>query len=147
MKTDRKERTITLFAVSLGIIVLLFLVLMYKVEDYNRIPIQLEIHNVGSTDTQNTQMSISMEMSKSWWDRGVIGAEFDGIIINDTDDNIHNWTMIIHLPMKGELDSSWNGEYEFINKTDILFSRMKIWKQFRHMGKNLWLCNKNRECD
>ena len=121
MKTDRKERTITFFAVSLGIIVLLFLVLMYKVEDYNRIPIQLEIHNVGSTDTQNTQMSISMEMSQSWWDRGVIGAEFDGIITNDTDDNIHNWTMIIHLPMKGELDSSWNGEYEFINKTDILF--------------------------
>ena len=121
MKTDRKERTITFFAVSLGIIVLLFLVLMYKVEDYNRIPIQLEIHNVGSTDTQNTQMSISMEMSQSWWDRRVIGAEFDGIITNDTDDNIHNWTMIIHLPMKGELDSSWNGEYEFINETDILF--------------------------
>lgn len=136
MKTVRQERIITFFAVSLGIIVVLFLVLMYKVENFNRIPVKLEIHNEENIDSQDAQMSISMEMTQSWQDQtflqdsatdlggkliGVVGAEFDGIICNQTDDNIHNWSMVIHLPTKGELDSSWNGEYEFINETDIVF--------------------------
>ena len=136
MRTVRQERIVTFFAITLGIIVLLFLVLMFKVENYNRIPVKLEIHNGENMDPQDAQMTISMEMTQSWEDRiyqqdsnsesggrlvGVVGAEFDGTICNQTDDNIHNWSMIIHLPVKGKIDSSWNGEYEFINETDIVF--------------------------
>ncbi len=135
MKTIRKERTITFFAFALVVIVVLFLILMYKVEDFNRIPLQLELQNEEGEYTGNS-IGIDMEMSQSWLDRtptpdaktdgnglviGVIGAQFDGTIYNYTDNDVHNWTLVIHLPMKGELDSSWNGEYEIANGTDIIF--------------------------
>ena len=53
MRTVRQERIVTFFAITLGIIVLLFLVLMFKVENYNRIPVKLEIHNGENMDPQD----------------------------------------------------------------------------------------------
>lgn len=133
MKTARKERTFTFFAFALVIIVVLFLILTYKVEEYNRIPLQFELQSEEGEQGDNP-IGIGMVMSKSWADSipapdakndddgfiEGIGAQFDGTVYNNTDNDVHKWTLVIHLPMKGELDSSWNGEYEIVNETDIV---------------------------
>lgn len=108
---------------------------MYKVQQINNTPISLELKSGPQKDECGygyviSPISVEMDMSQSWVDRtptpdakrdpnglviGVVGAEFDGIIYNNTEHDISNWTMIIHLPMKGKLDSFWNGDYEIIN--------------------------------
>jgi hypothetical protein len=70
-----------------------------------------------------------MECSQDWWSdnthglsghaESAVGAEFDGVVTNDLDFPIVDWTVTVVLPAEAIIDSSWNGTYDN-NKEQIV---------------------------
>jgi hypothetical protein len=74
-------------------------------------------------------VSVTMECSQDWWSdnthglsghaESAVGAEFDGVVTNDLDFPIVDWTVTVVLPAEAIIDSSWNGTYDN-NKEQIV---------------------------
>lgn len=61
-------------------------------------------------------ISVSMHVVKYWNDKdengkSCIGAQYDGIIINNKPYTLKDWKIEILLPAEGKLDSFWNGSF------------------------------------
>lgn len=87
--------------------------LVYKVESDSNNPFVLE-YNGNGEDPSNVKIGISIE--KSWVnDKGSAlqtkGAQYNGHILNEYENDIEDWKLVITMPDEGELDSYWNGEY------------------------------------
>jgi hypothetical protein len=117
----RKIRLKKGFVYILAIIAILFLVLEVKVACDNSTPFTIEIDNSDGTVSVNG-VSVTMECSQEWWSdeahglsghaESSVGAEFDGVVTNDLNFPIDNWTVTVVLPAEAIIDSSWNGTYE-----------------------------------
>ena len=55
--------------------------------------------------------AITKNPEKQWMRQLEMGAQFDGILKNNTPSEISKWKVIIEIPPKSYIDSSWNGEY------------------------------------
>jgi hypothetical protein len=117
----KQSRSIEIFASTLAIIAILFLILVLKVQSDNKTTFSVEIDNSDGVVSVDG-ISVSMSCSQSWVsDDGhglavdsedYIGAEFDGIIRNERNCPIESWSLTIELPEETVIDSSWNGDYE-----------------------------------
>ena len=68
-------------------------------------------------------IAVSLTPSQSWIsmereDGYVTGAQYDGIIVNNTDRDIKEWELTIYLPQESIIDSYWNGTY--VEEKDIV---------------------------
>jgi hypothetical protein len=117
----KQSRSIEIFASTLAVIAILFLVLVFKVQSDNNTPFSIEIDNSNGV-TFVDGISVSMSCSQSWdsddghglsvASENYIGAEFDGIVHNELDYPIEDWKVTVVLPEETVIDSSWNGDYE-----------------------------------
>ena len=67
----------------------------------------------GQNDTEAVYAEFSKHPTKRWFDAGnpLQGAQFDGIIHNNTNGEIQNWTIQIELPEESYVESYWNGKF------------------------------------
>ncbi len=108
------RKAITIFLVSLLIIALGYGGVYLKCYIDNHKPFTYEID--GNSLGVHEQLSVSMRPTQSWVslereDGYVSGAQYDGVIANNLNKNIHDWELTIYLPQDGIIDSSWNGIY------------------------------------
>ncbi len=71
----------------------------------------------STDDLKDVPVEVSIIVSQSWEDkmddRNVMGAEYDGTVINKTGKEINDWRLTVTLPAAdGYIDSSWNGTYD-----------------------------------
>lgn len=102
-----------LFLITFLLIGLEFHSLEKQVEEFNNTPVEVEI---ASGISNYESIHISMSVSKSWEEpeenkRKMVGAQYDGVIVNTGRYPFRNWTAEIYLPNLGEVDSLWNAEY------------------------------------
>lgn len=65
-----------------------------------------------SSNSKDISVTIKKNAEKQWLDSsGNMGAQFDGVIINNSNKKITNWKVELTVPEKSEIDSSWNGIY------------------------------------
>ena len=108
------RKAIVVFLISLLIIGLGYGGVYLKCYYDNHKPFTYEID--GNEIGVHEQLSVSMRPTQSWVslereDGYVSGAQYDGVIANNLNKNIHNWELTIYLPQDGIIDSSWNGIY------------------------------------
>ena len=113
-KKNRYKRAVGMFLISLVVIVLGFGIVYLKCYYDNHKPFTYEID--GASLAMHEQLTVSMRPTQSWVslereDGYVSGAQYDGVIANNLDRNIHDWELTIYLPQDGIIDSSWNGIY------------------------------------
>jgi hypothetical protein len=124
----RQFRPVGGFLYILAIIAILFLVLEVKVRIENSALFTIEIDNSDGVVSVDG-VSVTMECSQDWWSdnthglsghaESAVGAEFDGVVTNDLDFPIVDWTVTVVLPAEAIIDSSWNGTYDN-NKEQIV---------------------------
>ena len=113
-KKGNYRKAIILFLVTLAVIAMGFAGVSLKCYYDNHTPFHYEID--GGTLGVHEQISITMRPTQSWVslereDGFVSGAQYDGVITNNLNRNIHDWELTIYLPQDGIIDSSWNGIY------------------------------------
>ena len=108
------RKRICIFASWLVLIVLGFggVYLKCYIDNHKMFTYEIDAKSLG----MHEQLSVSMRPTQSWVsmereDGYVSGAQYDGVITNNLDRNIHDWELIIYLPEEGIIDSSWNGIY------------------------------------
>lgn len=106
------------FAVTLLLLVLIFLALMHRVWLDNHSAFETELHSVEA-NVESESICIQMERTKVWVDGLRVGAQFDGVIYNNTGGECVDWELVIKLPTTVEIESSWNGEY-IVTDSDVL---------------------------
>ncbi len=57
------------------------------------------------------QGSVTIHPEKQWMQNREKGAQYDGVLKNNTPSEISKWKVTIVIPPKARIDSSWNGEY------------------------------------
>ncbi len=65
------------------------------------------------SSTRDIDISFTKNQNKRWFDGGnpLMGAQFDGRILNTTDSDLSRWILKIKVPERSYIDSSWNGIY------------------------------------
>lgn len=108
------RKTISIFLLSLIVIVFGFGAVYLKCyyDNHNQFSYEIDGKSLGIHE----KIFVSMRPTQSWVslereDGYVSGAQYDGVIINNLDKNIHDWELTIYLPQEGIIDSSWNGIY------------------------------------
>lgn len=114
VKKGHYRKTVGIFLLSLLIIAAGFGGVYLKCYYDTHKPFTYEID--GKSWNMYEQLSVSMRPTQSWVslereDGYVSGAQYDGVITNNLDRNIHDWELTIYLPQNGVIDSSWNGIY------------------------------------
>jgi len=95
-----------LLAIGLGFLILGSVV---KQQKNNEIKIA-EV--VAGEDGKDNEFYVQIKPGKSWTDTdGNIGAQYDGVLYNNTGVDITDWKIEIQVPEKSYIDSSWNGVY------------------------------------
>lgn len=87
----------------------------------NKRPIRIECKGQTLEESEDkvaayindSKSRISEERGKDY----SVGVQYDGIIENNTGNNIREWEITIFLPQKGKIDSSWNGTFKEENDT------------------------------
>lgn len=134
MKTIRKY----IFFVACFIISFLALYFSYRdlenqVDKMNTDVFTKEISLEVGAETSGV-IDISVMISQSWDDydeegHSCKGGQYDFTVTNNSDETISGWSLVMHLPKEGRIDSYWSGEF-FNEGTDITFvpgaQQMKI---------------------
>lgn len=60
---------------------------------------------------KDIQGSVTKNSEKQWMRQLEMGAQYDGVLKNNTPSEISKWKVTIKIPEKSYIDSSWNGEY------------------------------------
>lgn len=115
-----------------------FAVLQVKVYLDNNRTFSVQIKN-DSMEEMEESVAVYMNASQSWRsvERGKdyeLGAQYDGIIENNTQKPIKEWKLTIYLPQKGMIDSAWNGTFEE-NETSIVVSPLEYNKEILPGGE------------
>lgn len=71
---------------------------------------------IGADGGTNTEVSVWIEVTKSWADtdaegKPCYGAQYDGYVKNQMSAVLMDWELQIILPAEARIDSSWNGEF------------------------------------
>ena len=130
MKMDKTEkRAIAVFAISLAILLFLFVftIIRCKMDNTQEFvtTISLQDRTGDPEEPNNLRKSefVTLEETKYWTSaeltgKVLTGAEYDGVIYNNSGKAIVDWSMTIYMPngrtgttAEGIIDSSWNGEY------------------------------------
>lgn len=116
MKTERKSLSIRLYAGTLLCIAAAFFITWrYCV----RQSATLRTYSFTQETLQQPQdgLSVSVTSSKQWNDDTLhreipTGAQYDGVLQNDTDRVFHNWSLRMVFSEAPVIDSSWNGTFQ-----------------------------------
>ncbi len=79
----------------------------------------LSSNNTDGSMSEKDDYAYAVNISKHWVnDPGVplqtYGAQYDNTVINNSDYDIVNWSVVIQVPEKNiTIDSSWNGEWKY----------------------------------
>ena len=113
-KKGRYKKAAGIFLILLVVIALGFggVYLKCYIDNHKMFTYDIDANSLGMQD----QVTVSMRPTQSWVslereDGYVSGAQYDGMISNNLDRNIHDWELTIYLPQEGLIDSSWNGIY------------------------------------
>ncbi len=110
------------FFVMLFILAAGYVVLALQVSGDKQKEVCIEVDNAVDS---NTEISVEMSISKSWDDkrkygRDSSGAQYDGTIINKSGYTLRDWRIVLLMPGKSHIDSSWNGTYTY-EGNDIVY--------------------------
>ena len=107
---------------SFKIIMLLLLLLIagcfITLYNINSIKISDSLTNANSQGHDSHEAvaddyGLSVTISKSWENAdGSIGAQYDGLIYNNTSDDCHGWSLVIDVPEGSYVDSCWDGIFK-----------------------------------
>lgn len=114
LNTREKKRAIIIFSLTFAIIASGVLLFGYDVWREAVSAFTIEVDNNGGKTDKN--VTVFIETSQEWVNTDeqanvTIGAQYDGIVINDMKEDIRDWKLSIALPAEGKIDSSWNGSY------------------------------------
>lgn len=107
---SKHKKRIVAYLISLCIVaIVLLIVYLY----HNSVSKNEYVISGKDADTDNGVYLIN-EISKSWLERegGLLGAEYDCMIVNRTKDDIYDWTVTMHVDGEYEIDSDWSGIYD-----------------------------------
>ena len=130
MKLDRAERrALAIFAAIFAVLLILtvFTVIRWKIDNTQEFVTEITIEDRApegaGQNNENKPEFITIEKTKSWISQdenghNIVGAEYDGIVFNNSGKDVVDWSMTIYMPdgkngdpVAGTIDSSWNGEY------------------------------------
>ncbi len=124
MKKKLKKIPISAIVLLISLLILIcgVLYLQAKVESDSSNPLELS-YNGGRDDPADVNVLVTS--AKSWvnnpgTEEKTIGAQYDGMVKNNSDNDIEDWKLIITLPEAGVIDSSWNGTYTLEGNKIIL---------------------------
>jgi len=113
-KKGRYKKAAGIYLIFLVIIALGFggVYLKCYIDNHKMFTYEIDANSLG----MHEQLTISMRPTQSWVslereDGYVSGAQYDGVIINNMNRDIHDWELTVYLPQEGIIDSSWNGIY------------------------------------
>lgn len=98
-----------------GIIILIAIgFLMLYVEAYRESSALFKSELVNGE--KNNSFDLEISVSEGWdsperLKNEKFGAQYDGIITNNTEMNLSDWIITLEVPMECRIDSAWNGEY------------------------------------
>lgn len=103
------------FFVMLFILVAGYVVLALQVSGDKQKEVCIEVDNAVNSDAE---ISVEMSITKSWDDkrkygRDSSGAQYDGSIVNKSNYTLRDWRIVLLMPGKSHIDSSWNGTYTY----------------------------------
>lgn len=81
---------------------------------------QAEAEQSKSTETDTNDITVSVESTNSWESNGMICAQFDGKITNQSDSNKNGWEVKLSVPEGAKLENGWNGVYSIEENTLII---------------------------
>ena len=110
------------FFTMLAILIAGYTILIFQIsKDKNR-EVCIEVDN--AVDREET-VGVEMHIVKSWddkrkygWDSS--GAQYDGTIVNKSNYTLRDWRIVLRMPGKSHIDSSWNGTYTY-EGNDIVY--------------------------
>lgn len=110
------------FFVMLFILVAGYVVLALQVSGDKQKEVCIEVDNAVNSDAE---ISVEMSITKSWDDkrkygRDSSGAQYDGSIVNKSNYTLRDWRIVLLMPGKSHIDSSWNGTYTY-EGNDIVY--------------------------
>jgi len=109
------QKTITGYIVAFILLGIGFVILNYQIWAPTQHALTYSVHNTNAS--ADSDITIKMTPSKSWddtYDTGghCVGAQYDGYITNLSNATFYQWNLVIELPQKAKIDSSWNGTYD-----------------------------------
>lgn len=110
------------FFVMLFILVAGYVVLALQISGDKQKEVCIEVDNAVNSDAE---ISVEMSITKSWDDkrkygRDSSGAQYDGSIVNKSNYTLRDWRIVLLMPGKSHIDSSWNGTYTY-EGNDIVY--------------------------
>ena len=128
MKLDKTERRAILVFVILFVVLVLvygYTVFTWRMDNTQEFAQTVTIEDRTKKGENNDSFDafVAMTQKESWpgtdkEGRSTIGAEYDGVVFNNSGKTIVDWSMTIMMPknkegkvITGEIDSSWNGDY------------------------------------
>ncbi len=110
------------FFVMLFILVAGYVILALQVSGDKQKEVCIEVDNAVNSDAE---ISVEMSITKSWDDkrkygRDSSGAQYDGSIVNKSNYTLRDWRIVLLMPGKSHIDSSWNGTYTY-EGNDIVY--------------------------
>ena len=110
------------FFVMLFILAAGYVVLALQVSGDKQKEVCIEVDNAVNSDAE---ISVEMSITKSWDDkrkygRDSNGAQYDGSIVNKSNYTLRDWRIVLLMPGKSHIDSSWNGTYTY-EGNDIVY--------------------------
>ena len=127
MKLDKTERRAILVFVILFVVLVLvygYTVFTWRMDNTQEFAQTVTIEDRTKKGENNDSFDafVAMTQKESWpgtdkEGRSTIGAEYDGVVFNNSGKTIVDWSMTIMMPknkegkvITGEIDSSWNGD-------------------------------------
>lgn len=110
------------FFTMLAILLAGYTILIFQIsKDKNR-EVCIEVDNAVDRDET---VGVEMHIVKSWDDkrkygRDSSGAQYDGTIVNKSNYTLRDWRIVLLMPGKSHIDSSWNGTYTY-EGNDIVY--------------------------
>ena len=120
-KKKYRRLALKVFCGSFLLLMIGFGILQLRIYRDNNRPFSLNV-SAGAVE-MGIDIAVSLTPSQSWIsmereDGYVTGAQYDGIIVNNTDRDIKEWELTIYLPQESIIDSYWNGTY--VEEKDIV---------------------------
>ena len=110
------------FFVMLFILAAGYVVLALQVSGDKQKEVCIEVDHAVHSDAA---LSVEMSITTSWDDkrqygRDSNGAQYDGSIVNKSNYTLRDWRIVLLMPGKSHIDSSWNGTYTY-EGNDIVY--------------------------
>ncbi len=106
-KAFRRSLVFLFFAI-ISVIFLCVLAFSNSIETTTHVPMTV------LDSSSDVSVTFERHPTKQWNDGGstLLGAQYDGVLKNESRNEILDWKMEIEVPPKSYIDSSWNGQFE-----------------------------------